>query len=118
MINKARTDHGLRPFILLNGLSRAAAAHNLVMAAGCGMQHQCPNEPAAQDRDAAQGVRGMSGWENIGTGDPAAATQEMLSEQPPNDGHLQNILNPSLKYAGIAVYWGGGNWWMTQDFSQ
>ncbi|MEV6013080.1 sigma-70 family RNA polymerase sigma factor [Streptomyces sp. NPDC051976] len=118
MINKARTDHGLRPYTLLDGLSRAAQAHNLVMASGCGLQHQCPNEPAAQDRDGAEGVHGMAGWENIGMGDPAAATQAMLSEQSPNDGHLRNILNPNLMYVGIAVYWGGGNWWMTQDFSQ
>jgi len=45
-------------------------------------------------------------------------TQDMLNEQPPNDGHRMNILSTSFTHIGIAVYRGSsGTVWLTQDFS-
>jgi uncharacterized protein YkwD len=42
----------------------------------------------------------------------------MLNEQPPNDGHRKNILNPSFTHIGIAIYRApSGTLWLTQDFS-
>ena len=45
-------------------------------------------------------------------------TQDMLNEQPPDDGHRLNILSSSFAHIGIAVYRdSSGTVWMTQDFS-
>jgi uncharacterized protein YkwD len=42
----------------------------------------------------------------------------MLAEQPPNDGHRQNILSRSFRFVGITVTRdSSGTVWMTQDFS-
>lgn len=65
------------------------------MAAGCGLQHQCPGEPSLGDRETAAGVHWGTAGENIGEGGPVAETQAnitgmavgltkgMLAEQPP-----------------------------------
>ncbi len=131
LINKARAAQGLRPYTLLNGLTRAAAAHNQVMAGGCGLSHQCPGEPPFYERDQAQGVPASAGGENIGEGGPLSATtqavtsmavqltQGMLDEKAPNDGHRQNILSSTYTRIGIATYRDpAGTVWLTQDFSQ
>jgi uncharacterized protein YkwD len=45
-------------------------------------------------------------------------TQDMLNEQPPDDGHRLNILSSSFRYVGISVLRAAsGSVWMTQDFS-
>jgi uncharacterized protein YkwD len=130
LINKARAAQGLAPYTLMDGLNRSAAAHNQVMASGCGLSHQCPGEAAFGDRETAAGVHWTSAGENIGTGGPVAATsqaiaamavgltQSMLDEQPPDDGHRRNILSSSFTRIGIAIYRdSSGSVWMTQDFA-
>ena len=45
-------------------------------------------------------------------------TQDMLNEQPPDDGHRRNILSTAFTHIGIAVYRdSSGIVWLTQDFS-
>ncbi|MFD0526466.1 CAP domain-containing protein [Kitasatospora arboriphila] len=45
-------------------------------------------------------------------------TNDMLAEQPPNDGHRRNILNPAFHHVGIKLLRdSSGTLWMTQDFS-
>ena len=100
------------------------------MAAGCGLSHQCPGEPPLGTRENDAGVTWTSAGENIGEGgpvpgDPTAIaqmalglTQDMLNEQPPDDGHRLNILSSSFQIIGIAVYRdSSGTVWMTQDFA-
>jgi uncharacterized protein YkwD len=100
------------------------------MAAGCGLSHQCQQEPSPGDRETAAGVRWTASGENIGEGGPVpdtaaaisqravALTNEMLAEKPPDDGHRLNILSSSFTHVGIAVYRdGSGTVWLTQDFS-
>ncbi|MGD0605488.1 MAG: CAP domain-containing protein [Streptosporangiaceae bacterium] len=130
LINAARSAAGLPPLTITAGLDRSASAHNALMAAGCGLSHQCPGEPDLGARETAAGVHWMAAGENIGTGGPVAAspaastqlavtlTQDMLNEQPPNDGHRKNILSPSFTHIGIAIYrTPSGTLWLTQDFS-
>jgi uncharacterized protein YkwD len=130
LINAARSAAGLPPLTIPVGLDRSASAHNALMAAGCGLSHQCPGEPDLGARETAAGVHWTAAGENIGTGGPVAAstvastqlavtlTQDMLNEQPPNDGHRKNILNPSFTHIGIAIYRApSGTLWLTQDFS-
>ncbi|MEV0415852.1 sigma-70 family RNA polymerase sigma factor [Streptomyces sp. NPDC050448] len=131
VINQARAAQSLPPLQLSTGLEASAGAHNQTMAAGCGLQHQCPGEAGLSDRYTAAGVnKWAGGGENIGTGGPVAntaagitnmaagLTKGMLAEQPPNDGHRQTILNPGFHHIGIAVVRDrSGVVWLTQDFS-
>lgn len=130
LINRARAAQGLAPYTLDSGLNASAAAHNSVMASGCGLSHQCPGEAAFGDREIAAGVHWTSAGENIGEGggvaDTAAAkaasavglTQSMLDEQAPDDGHRKNILSSGFTRVGIAVLRdANGTVWLTQDFA-
>lgn len=129
-INALRAQHGLPPYTILAGLDRSAHAHNLVMAGGCGMQHQCPGEKGLGARISAQGVSWSSCGENIGWSSPhpnmtsamiAAAeslTMSMYNEKPPDDGHRRNLLSSSFHHIGIDVQRdSNGRVWLTQDFS-
>jgi uncharacterized protein YkwD len=130
LINQARTQAGLAALSFSSGLDQSASQHNSTMASGCGLSHQCPGEPAIGDRETAAGVHWTAAGENIGEEGPVsdtttaiaqaavALTQDMLNEQPPNDGHRLNILSTSYAHIGIAVYRGSdGTVWLTQDFS-
>jgi uncharacterized protein YkwD len=130
LINQARAQNGLPALTYSSGLNDSASKHNLLMSQGCGLSHQCPGEPAIGDRETAAGVHWTSAGENIGEEGPisddtsdiaqaaVALTQDMLNEQPPNDGHRKNILSSSFAHIGIAVYRdSSGTVWMTQDFS-
>jgi uncharacterized protein YkwD len=130
LINQARSQNGLPALTFSSGLDTSASQHNLLMAQGCGLSHQCPGEPAIGDRETAAGVHWTSAGENIGEEGPisddtsdiaqaaVALTQDMLNEQPPNDGHRKNILSSSFAHIGIAVYRdSSGTVWLTQDFS-
>jgi uncharacterized protein YkwD len=130
LINQARAKAGLPALTLTAGLETTSSAHNLLMADGCGLSHQCPGEPPIGDRETAAGVVWTAAGENIGEGGPVAdttaaigamavgLTQSMLNEQPPDDGHRLNILSTTFTHIGIAVYRdSSGTVWLTQDFS-
>jgi uncharacterized protein YkwD len=130
LINQARSAAGLPPLTVTAGLDASASAHNLRMADGCGLTHECPGEPAIGARETAAGVGWTAAGENIGEGGPVpdttaataqmavTLTQDMLDEQPPDDGHRLNILSSTFTHIGIAVYRDtSGTVWLTQDFS-
>jgi uncharacterized protein YkwD len=130
LINQARATAGLPALTVTSGLEASSSAHNLKMAGGCGLSHQCAGEAAIGDRETAAGAHWTAAGENIGEGGPVTATdaaiaqmavgltQSMLDEQPPNDGHRMNILSTSFTHIGIAVYRdSSGTVWLTQDFS-
>jgi uncharacterized protein YkwD len=130
LINQARATAGLPPLTITAGLENSASAHNLTMAGGCGLSHQCPAEPDLGARETAAGVIWSACGENIGEGGPVSntgaaiaqmavgLTQDMLNEKPPDDGHRRNILSSSFTHIGIAIYLdGSGTVWLTQDFS-
>jgi uncharacterized protein YkwD len=130
LINQARAQAGLPAYTVLAGLDTSAGRHNSVMAAGCGLSHQCPGEPALGARETAAGVHWTAAGENIGEGGPVAdteaaiaqlavgLTQSMLDEKPPDDGHRRSILSSSFTHIGIAVYRdSSGTVWLTQDFA-
>jgi uncharacterized protein YkwD len=128
-VNAWRAEAGLRPYVMLPGLIASAHKHNLTMAAGCGLSHQCPGEAPFGDRIHAQGVQWSSAGENCGVGGAANNTaaitaaakgldQSMFDEQPPDDGHRQNLLSSSFTHIGIDVIRDSkGKVWLTQDFT-
>ncbi|HEY6310977.1 MAG TPA: CAP domain-containing protein [Streptosporangiaceae bacterium] len=130
LINEARSAAGLPPLTVTVGLVASSSAHNMTMADGCGLSHQCPGEPPIGARETAAGVSWTAAGENIGEGGPVpdttaaiarmavALTQDMLNETPPDDGHRLNILSTAYTHIGIAVYRDPtGTVWLTQDFS-
>ena len=130
LINQTRAQAGLAAYTITSGLTLSSTRHNQTMAGGCGLSHQCPGEAGLGARETAAGVQWTSAGENIGEGGPVAATdaavaqlavsltQSMINEQPPDDGHRQNILSSSFHHIGIAVYRdSSGTVWLTQDFS-
>ncbi len=129
-LNQARAGAGLPALTMSAGLVASATKHTQLMAAGCGLSHQCSGEAALGTRISAEGVSWTSVGENIGEGGPVAATDSavvamaesltasMLAETAPNDGHRRNILSSSFHHVGISLYRdAGGTVWMTQDFS-
>ncbi|MDQ2812863.1 MAG: CAP domain-containing protein, partial [Actinomycetota bacterium] len=130
VINAARSTADLPALTISVALDRTGSAHNALMAGGCGLFHQCPGEPDLGARETAAGISWTAAGENIGEGGPVAVTaaaiaqmavsltQDMLNEQPPNDGHRKNILSTAFAHIGIAVYRdSSGAIWLTQDFS-
>ena len=130
LINQARATAGLPALTVTAGLEKSSSAHNLLMADGCGLSHQCQGEPPIGDRETDAGVVWTAAGENIGEGGPVAdttaaiaamavgLTQSMLDERPPDDGHRLNILSTAFTHIGIAVYRdSSGTVWLTQDFS-
>jgi uncharacterized protein YkwD len=129
LINQARVNAGLPRYILSTGLDAAAVSHDLMMANGCGLLHQCKAEPGLGGRETHAGVHWTQAGENIGEAGPVTSqaqitaealrlTHQMLDETPPGDGHRQNIMSRSFRYIGIAVTEDStGTVWMTQDFS-
>jgi uncharacterized protein YkwD len=130
LINQARARAGLRRYTLTAGLWRSSWGHDILMAHGCGLSHQCPGEPPLGARETAAGVPWATAGENIGEGGPVAGTEaaitqlaliltrDMLVEKPPHDGHRLNLLNPAFHHLGIAIYRDRtGTVWLTQDFS-
>lgn len=130
LINQARAQAGLPLYSLSSRLGRSAGGHNALMAAGCGLSHQCPGELPLGTRETDADVSWTSAGENIGQGGPVpdtsaaiaqmalALAQDMLNEKPPDDGHRLNILSSSFQIIGIAVFRdSSGTVWMTQDFA-
>ena len=130
LINQARATAGLPALTVTAGLEASSAAHNQLMASGCGLSHQCQGEASLGPRETTAGVIWTAAGENIGEGGPVAdtaaaiaqmavgLTQSMLNEQPPDDGHRMNILSSTFTHIGITVYRGSsGTVWLTQDFS-
>ena len=130
VINQARAAAGTGPLTMSAPLVAAAHAHNLAMARGCGLTHQCAGEASFTDRISAQGVQWSFVAENISQGGPVGAsetdqtslavglTTDMLAEVAPDDGHRKNIINPTLHKIGIDVHRDAtGRVWLTQDFS-
>ncbi len=127
-VNRARAGAALPAYVRTRGLQLSAGRHNALMAAGCGLSHQCPGEADIGARETAAGVHWTAAGENIGEGGPVSSgsiaamaerlTSAMLNEKPPDDGHRLNLLSSTFTHIGIVIYRDKhGIVWMTQDFS-
>jgi uncharacterized protein YkwD len=125
-INQSRAQSGLSPLTWSTALANSARQHDLAMQAANTLSHQLPGEAGLGDRERQQGVSWSWAAENIGeTSDQSvngaqALHQAMMSEQPPNDGHRQNILTTSGTLVGVAILIDQqhGLLWLTEDFAQ
>ena len=128
-INQDRGANNLPPLAWEPRLERSARQHDLLMAAGCGLMHQCPNEPDLGTRISNVGVQWQTVGENIGDGGPVSSSdaawnivsmihQGMMAEKPPDDGHRRNLLSKDFHRIGISIYIDAKNTlWLTEDFA-
>jgi uncharacterized protein YkwD len=128
-INQDRAANNLPALAWEPRLERSGRQHDLVMAGGCGLMHQCPHEPELGTRISNQRVQWQAVGENIGEGGPvfsndAAASmvsmihQGMMAEKPPDDGHRRNLLSKDFHRIGISIYIDAQNTlWLTEDFA-
>ena len=128
-INQDRAANNLPALVWEPRLEQSARKHDLVMAAGCGLMHQCPNEPDVGTRISNQGVQWQTVGENIGEGGPVFSNsdawtmvlkmhQGMMAEKPPDDGHRLNLLSKDFHRIGISIYIDAHNTlWLTEDFA-
>ena len=128
-INHDRAANNLPALVWEPRLERSARQHDLVMAAGCGLMHQCPNESDLGTRISNQGVQWLAVGENIGEGGPVFSNndawnmvsmihQDMMAEKPPDDGHRRNLLSKDFHRIGISIYIDAHHTlWLTEDFA-
>ena len=129
-INQDRAANNLPALAWESRLERSAHQHDLVMATtGCGLMHQCPNEPELGTRISNQGVQWQTVGENIGEGGPVFTNDDdwntvsmihrgMMAEKPPDDGHRRNLLSKDFHRIGISIYIDTHHTlWLTEDFA-
>jgi len=125
-INEARASHGLTPLSWCPALANSARHHDLAMKQAGLLSHQLDGEAELGDRETQQGVSWTWAGENIGENSDLSVNgalelhQAMMSEQPPDDGHRQNILSGDFKVVGVDVLLDQhhGLLWLTEDFAQ
>jgi uncharacterized protein YkwD len=128
LINSDRAANGLPAYRWNATLAKGARLHSSKMAQPqCGLSHQCPGEPDPCQRVTNEGINWMDCGENAGytSPDPTAWTaikqnieQGMLNEQPPDDGHRQNLLSSLFHQVGVGIYIDArGIIWVTEDFT-
>lgn len=129
-INRDRAANNLPAYTWEPRLQKSGYQHNLIMAGGCGLNHQCSGEPGLGTRVSNQGVVWNACGENIGTGGPVQSSdssrwgmasllhKDMMAEKPPDDGHRKNLLSSSFHRIGISIYIDARNTlWLTEDFA-
>ncbi len=123
-INASRASAGLPPLEWSGSLVSSAHAHSALMSADNDLAHQLPGEPAIGSRISQDGVQWTWCGENIGvtsnTSESGALElhQAMMAEQPPNDGHRQNILSTNFTLVGVAIVIDASHQlWLTEDFA-
>lgn len=126
LINHDRAVRG-RPALTWNAtLATGARRHSQLMTSGCGLQHQCPGEPAPGTRITNEGVHWTSWGENIGyyggdgnySNDIQQIERSMINEGP-GGYHYNNLMSTSFKQIGVGVSIDSkGYVWVTEDFVQ
>jgi uncharacterized protein YkwD len=123
-INADRAAAGLPALVWSDSLVNGAFAHSILMSSDDQLSHQLPQEPAIGVRISRDGVQWTWCGENIGETSDASSGgalelhRMMMAEQPPNDGHRQNILGTHFTLLGIAVVIDAGHQlWLTEDFA-
>jgi uncharacterized protein YkwD len=126
-INASRRDAGLRTLRWNSGLQTSAHQHNQAMAGSNTLSHQTPGEDDLGTRESDAGVN-WTWWAGENIAMSSSLTQQaaldleaaMVNEQPPNDGHRQNILSRKAQDVGVDVVFDTAHHrlWLTEDFAQ
>jgi uncharacterized protein YkwD len=114
LTNQARTQSGMGPLQVDEGLTQAARAHAAEMAAQQQLSHQFAGEPSLAQRLAANCALHLDqAGENVAYAGSADQAQQSLMHSPP---HRANLLNPGYNVAGFGVVRAGAMLYVAQDF--
>jgi uncharacterized protein YkwD len=114
LANRARTQAGIAPLQMDEGLTHAARAHAMEMASQGQLSHQFAGEPSLAQRLAATSNLHMDqAGENVSVAGSVELSHEGLMHSPP---HRENLLNPAYNVAGFGVVHAGPALYVTQDF--
>ena len=124
-VNQARASAGVAALSVDPRIHTESLVHSEDMTC-YGLSHFVPPGTTPATRMAAAGVSFTWHGENIGWSGVGSDWQKamwlfnsMMAEQPPNDGHRQNILSPHFNRTGIGIYVenASGRLWLTEDFA-
>jgi len=115
LANQARSQAGVAPLQMDNGLTQAARAHAAAMAAQRDLSHQFAGEPSLQQRLAANSSLHLDkAGENVSVASSVEQSHQGLMHSPP---HRENLLNPGYNVAGFGVVRAGSSLYVAQDFA-
>lgn len=123
LVNQQRGAAGVAPLSLNTQLMNSAQEHSQDMAAHNFMDHPGSDGSSPFDRMRRAGYSFSEAGENVAAGqaNPEDAMSSWMNEQPPNDGHRRNILNPDFRDIGIGYAFRDGtefkHYW-TQDLGR
>lgn len=114
MANRERAKAGLPALQPDDGLTKAALAHAVAMAAQQKLSHQLSGEPSLVHRLAANTRTHLDqSGENVAFANSVDQAQDSLMHSPP---HRANLLNAGYNVAGFSVVRRGSLLYVTQDF--
>jgi uncharacterized protein YkwD len=114
LANQARTQAGIAPLQMDEGLIQAARAHAAAMAAQQQLSHQFADEPSLAQRLAANCTLHLDQTgENVSLAGSVGQSHEGLMHSPP---HRENLLNPGYNVAGFGAVRAGSSLYVAQDF--
>jgi uncharacterized protein YkwD len=113
--NQARAAQGLPALEWDPALAAAALKHCARMAAEGPISHQYAGEPNLSQRAAQAGAHFSLIEENVAAGPTPASIHQAWMNSP---GHRDNLLNPEVNRAGVAVVPGGNLLYAVVDFGR
>lgn len=115
MGNQARAAQGLPALQWDTALAAAALKHCARMAAEGPISHQYAGEPDLSQRAGQAGAHFNLIEENVAMGPTPTSIHQSWMHSP---GHRDNLLNPQVNRAGVAVVSGGNILYAVVDFSR
>jgi uncharacterized protein YkwD len=114
LANAERSQAGLPPLTMNDGLVQAARTHASEMAAERQLSHQFSGEPGLAQRIAASSALHLDRTgENVAVAPSADQAHAALMSSPP---HRDNLLSRNFNVAGIGVFRSGNMIYVAQDF--
>jgi uncharacterized protein YkwD len=115
LANQARAQAGLALLQMDDGLTQAARAHAVAMAAKQQLSHQFASELSLAERLAANCTLHLDrAGENVSVAGSVEQGHQGLMHSPP---HRENLLNPGYNVAGFGVVRAGNSLYVAQDFA-
>jgi len=114
LVNEARSQAGVPPLHIDEGLTRAARQHSQAMARAKTLSHQLPQEASLTGRIAGNSDLHLDHVaENVSLAENAVESHQGLMHSPP---HRENILDSNLNIIGIGVVRADSVIYVTEDF--